>query len=406
MIQRKAELKRLIVGCRSYRRFQLETIFTAKFALLTGIRPMGFIAIDLLSANEWEARVNNSRRPEVESALVRYDSKTWLFSRCDGKGSRSGAAAPKERSGLWTRDPLTHSRGKLADLLPLLEEVWQGQKILATNDNAQRQRSYVTNGGVKVSESLYTKRRPSKFFVDTDGRKLFAPPYSLPQNGNGIEDTPQNGEGGTFSGLFTSDISALFTGMQVGIAKIYRYKLDMEIKLAELNVSSNARAIASRWKSPLKLTVYDFRRAKSTSVLAALDAARAWRAAGGGETIVHALREIVDNSLRLSDHGEQVARSFYLQTTPAESSQLLEDAMKIMSDGPSKFAVLDFTGDVEKQCKLSHRMVGWRTMARLAREGKILWAPVPPESPSSCWRWSWMLVVVVVLVAVIKNKIL
>ena len=268
-IKEKAALKRRMVGVRSYRRFQLELVFTSQMAAVTGMRPLGFIAMDILSKADWDARVRNGRRPEVETALVRYDCNTWLFSRCDGKGSRG--AAPKERSGLWTRDPVTKAPGQLAALLPLLEDIWVAHQILTTDDHGIRQRHYVDDTGeIRKSEALFTKRRRSKFFKKESGHKLFAPPYCLPQSGRGVAGPQPSGEGATMSGLFTTDVTALFAGMQTGFPKLYRYKLDVPIRLADLEVEPNARAVASRWRlrPKLKVSLYDYRRAKSTSVLA------------------------------------------------------------------------------------------------------------------------------------------
>ena len=388
-IKEKAKLRRQIVGIRSYRRFQLELVFTSQFAAVTGMRPLGFISIDLLSKAEWDARVRNGRRPEVETALVRYDRNTWLFSRCDGKGARG--AAPKERSGLWTRDPVTHAPDQLAALLPLLEQVWEGYEILTTDDHGNRQRHYVDDsGGIRKSEALFTKRRRSKFFKDKSGHKLFAPPYCLPQSGRGVAGPQPSGEGGTMSGLFTTDVTAVFAGMQTGLPRLYRYKLDVPIVLADLEVEPNARAVASRWRlrPKLKVSLYDYRRAKSTSVLAALDCARAWRAAGGGETIVHAMKEVVENSLKLSDHGEQVARQFYMQTSPIESARLLKDAQRIKTEGPAHFIDLDLNDSsegVEAQIQLSHRHIGWSTLAKFARKGTIHWDPVVAPENRPVW---------------------
>ena len=395
-IGEKAKLRRQIVGVRSYRRFQLELVFTSQMAAVTGMRPLGFIAMDILSKADWDARVRNGRRPEVETALVRYDCNTWLFSRCDGKGARS--AAPKERSGLWTRDPVTKTPGQLATLLPLLEDVWVAHQVLTTDDHGHRQRHYVDdNGGIRKSEALFTKRRRSKFFKDESGHKLFAPPYCLPQSGRGVSGSSPAGEGGTMSALFTTDVTALFAGMQTGLPKLYRYKLDVPIRLADLEVEPNACAVASRWRRrpKLKVSLYDYRRAKSTSVLAALDCARAWRAAGGSESIVHAMEEVVENSLRLSDHGEQVARQFYMQASPIESARLLRDAQRIQKDGAFfELNLNESSQDIETQIERSHRHIGWSTLARLARMGTIHWAPVSPTRTCSCS-------VVVVIVAII-----
>ena len=175
--------------------------------------------------------------------------------------------------------------------------------------------------------------------------------------------------------------------MQTGLPKLYRYKLDVPIRLADLEVEPNARAVASRWRlrPKLKVSLYDYRRAKSTSVLAALDCARAWRAAGGSETIVHAMEEVVENSLRLSDHGEQVARQFYMQTSPIESARLLRDAQRIQKDGGFfELNLNESSQDIETQIERSHRHIGWSTLARLARMGTIHWEPVSPTRTCSC----------------------
>ena len=158
-IKEKAALKRRMVGVRSYRRFQLELVFTSQFAAVTGMRPLGFIAMDLLSASEWDARVCNGRRPEVETALVRYDCNTWLFSRCDGKG----AEVPRPRNDQAGRDPATKARAN-SQRSCRPEDVWVAHQILTTDDHGNRQRHYVDdNGGICKSEALFTKRRRSKF---------------------------------------------------------------------------------------------------------------------------------------------------------------------------------------------------------------------------------------------------
>jgi len=188
------------------------------------------------------------------------------------------------------------------------------------------------------------------------------------------------------SGLFTTDVTALFAGMQTGLPKLYRYKLDVPIVLADLEVEPNARAVASRWRlrPKLKVSLYDYRRGKSTSVLAALDCARAWRAAGGGETIVHAMEEVVENSLRLSDHGEQVARQFYMQTSPIETARLLRDAQRIKKDGGFfDLNMSESSQDIEARIQLSHRHIGWSTLAKFARRGTIHWEPVSPTRTCS-----------------------
>ena len=159
--------------------------------------------------------------------------------------------------------------------------------------------------------------------------------------------------------------------------------------------------VASRWRlrPKLKVSLYDYRRAKSTSVLAALDCARAWRAAGGSESIVHAMEEVVENSLRLSDHGEQVARQFYMQTSPIESARLLRDAQRIQKDGGLFDLNLNHCSEgIETRIQLSHRHIGWSTLARLARMGTIHWAPVSPTRTRSC---TVMVVIVATILAVI-----
>ena len=109
----------------------------------------------------------------------------------------------------------------------------------------------------------------------------------------------------------------------------------------------------------------------------------------------------MENSLRLSDHGEQVARQFYMQTSPIESARLLRDAQRIKKDGPAKFFDLNLnhcSEGIETRIQLSHRHIGWSTLARLARRGTIHWAPVSPTRtrPSTV-----MVVVVATILAVI-----
>ena len=209
-------------------------------AAVTGMRPLGFIAMDILSKADWDARVRNGRRPEVETALVRYDCNTWLFSRCDGKGARG--AAPKERSGLWTRDPVTKTPGQLAALLPLLEDIWVAHQILTTDDHGNRQRHYVDdNGGIRKSEALLPSAAgpsSSRMKVEQTVRSTLLLATVRPR---GLW-VPPSGEGATMSGLFTTDVTALFAGMQTGLPKLYRYKLDVPIRLADLEVEPNARA--------------------------------------------------------------------------------------------------------------------------------------------------------------------
>lgn len=107
----------------------------------------------------------------------------------------------------------------------------------------------------------------------------------------------------------------------------------------------------------------------------------------------------MENSLRLSDHGEQVARQFYMQTSPIESARLLRDAQRIQKDGPAKFIDLnmsDSSEGIETQIERTHRHIGWSTLAKFARRGTIHWEPVSPTRT----RPSTVMVVVVAVVAV------
>ena len=115
------------------------------------------------------------------------------------------------------------------------------------------------------------------------------------------------------------------------------------------------------------------------------------------ETIVHAMEEVVENSLRLSDHGEQVARQFYMQASPIESARLLRDAQRIKKDGGFfELNLNESSQDIEARIQLSHRHIGWSTLAKFARRGTIHWAPVSPTRT----RPSTVMVVVVAVVAV------
>ena len=64
---KKAALRRDIVGVRSYNQFVLEGQFILQLALKVGMRPLGFVELDLLTKVEWDNRVTRAgRRPQVE----------------------------------------------------------------------------------------------------------------------------------------------------------------------------------------------------------------------------------------------------------------------------------------------------------------------------------------------------
>ena len=65
--KRKTQLRRRIVGVRCYNQFVLEGQFILQLALKVGMRPIGFVDLDLLTKREWDARVTRAgRRPQVE----------------------------------------------------------------------------------------------------------------------------------------------------------------------------------------------------------------------------------------------------------------------------------------------------------------------------------------------------
>jgi hypothetical protein len=79
---------------------------------------------------------------------------------------------------------------------------------------------------------------------------------------------------------------------------------------------------------------------------------------------------------------------------------LLRDAQRIQKDGPAKFIdvnMSDSSQDIEARIQLSHRHIGWSTLAKFARRGTIHWEPVSPTRTCS----STVVVVVVAIVAAV-----
>ena len=169
--------------------------------------------------------------------------------------------------------------------------------------------------------------------------------------------------------------------------------------MKKLSLSTKAAAVVHRWivKPDLELTIYDVRRALSTSVLAARDAAKAWAAAGGSSHIVLAMTEILSKHLSVANHSQQVAEQYYKQSSPIESARLYADANSVRKGVQTMdtLAQIDLSGtpaEVEAKIERMHRFVAWISLNTLVGEGRLSW------EKNETWKFPlWPLWSVVVL---------
>ena len=397
----KAKLRRRIVACRCYNSFVLDCQFVLQLALKLGMRPLGFVELDWLTKSEFDHRVDRAgRRPQVESSIVELPDGNFMLSRNSGKGNRSKGAAPSERNALYQRDPVTSAPGHLAGLN--FAGAKKAHRILVTDDRTGTvDRTYkCSDGSFRKSQALFTRNRNHKF-VTADSKCMFAPPYLRPGNCQGIDGAPSTGEGGSLSKVFTKTIASLFRKMSMerGCKKFQRCKLKEAMTMEKLSLSTEAAAVVRRWivKPDLELTIYDVRRALSTSVLSACDAARAWAAAGGSSHLVLAMSEIRSKHLSVANHSHQVAEQYYKQSSPIESARLYADANSVRKglQTMDTLTQIDLSGtpaEVEAKIERMHRFVAWVSLNTLVSEGRLSW-----EKNGTCKFPVWQCCSVVLL---------
>lgn len=296
----KTKLRRRIVAARSYSHFVLSGQFILQLALKVGMRPLGFVELDILTKAEWDGRVSRTgRRPQVESAIVQLPNGEWMLSRNSGKGARSQSAAPSARNALYTRDPVTSVTGHLHNVN--FDGAKNAHEILVTCDTTGIvDRSYLCSDRTfRSSEALFTRSR-NKHFICNGSKIMFAPPYVRTSGSQGLLGVPSVGEGGKLSKFFTTTLNSLFKNLSTKCTHLLRFKLKEPITIEKLGLSVGATAVARRWsmRPELELTIYDIRRALSTSMLSARDASRSWVAAGGSSFLPLAMAEVLTKHLR------------------------------------------------------------------------------------------------------------
>jgi hypothetical protein len=400
--KRKTELRRRVVAARAYSHFVLSGQFILQLALKVGMRPLGFVELDLLTKEEWDARVSRTgRRPQVESAIVQLPSGDWMLSRNSGKGARSQSAAPSARNALYTCDPITGQQGHLFGLN--FDGAKKAHEILVTCESTGLvDRSYLCSDRTYSStQALFTRTHNNKFICE-GMKRMFAPPYVRPGNSQGLTNVPSTGEGGKLSKFFTTTLNSLFKNLNTECTHLLRFKLKEPITIEKLGLSVGGAAVARRWsmRPALELTIYDVRRALSTSVLSARDASRSWAAAGGSSFLPLAMAEVLSKHLSIANHSEQVAQQYYKQSSPIESARLFSDANMVQKGTKTmeELASFDLSGtpaEVEVKIERMHRFIGWIQLSKLAKEGRVRW-----NDEKKNMNFWWVLVIFFAIVLV------
>jgi len=251
----------------------------------------------------------------LPSAIVELESGEYMMSRNSGKGNRSKGAAPAERNALYTRDPVTNAEGHLEGVN--FTGAKKAHGILVTCDKTGKidREHYTSNRVFRTTHALFTRSRNVKF-ICKDRKIMFAPPYLRTNNCQGMSNVPSVGEGGKLSNFFTNLMTSLFKNLSRGCETLLRFKLKNPITIENLKLSTGAAAVARRWsiRPDLEISIYDVRRALSTSILSARDASRSWAAAGGSAFLPLAMAEVLSKHLSIANHSEQVAQQYYKQS--------------------------------------------------------------------------------------------
>jgi len=341
----------------------------------------------------------------LPSAIVELQNGEYMLSRNSGKGMRSKSAAPSERNALYTRDPVTNTIGHLQGVNFAGAKKANGILVTCDKTGLVDRAHYTSNSVFRTSHALFVRSRNVKF-ICKDRKIMFAPPYLRTNNCQGLSSVPSTGEGGKLSNFFTNLMTSLFKNLSSGCEKLLRFKLKEAITIKKLKLSTGAAAVARRWsiKPDLEISIYDVRRALSTSILSARDASRSWAAAGGSAFLPLAMAEVLSKHLSIANHSEQVAQQYYKQSSPVESARLFADANQVQKGETSiaELANVDLTGtaaEVEAKIERMHRFIAWISLEKLANDGRIRW-----EDGEKTNKQMWVMVALVLFFSFLIAK--
>ena len=210
------------------------------------------------------------------------------------------------------------------------------------------------------------------------------PPYARASFADGIDSAGAEGEGGLFSSYFTDTLTRMMKALASaqGIAFVFKCKLTRPILLSSLRFTESqqplVQAVIGRFgrRDDLRLSLYDIRRARDTSFLAAVECAKAWRNVGGsdGSVLVQACESLLQTHLKLTGHSLTVAKQHYQQYGSIESAQYLADAKSIKRRG---FSLPTLADSSETSFQKFIRFTGWLTLFQWSQNGDVSWKPRP-----------------------------
>lgn len=95
---------------------------------------------------------------------------------------------------------------------------------------------------------------------------------------------------------------------------------------------------------------------------------------------------------------------YYRQSTPIESARLFSDANMVKKGEKTmeELATFDLSGtpaEVEAKIERMHRFIGWISLSKLAKEGRVRWSD---EKKNKSWWW-WLLLVIFFGVVLLKK---
>lgn len=319
-------------------------------------------------------------------------------------------AAPVEYRSLWTHDRDTWQPGGLAGMHRAFEHAFDAYEVLQTDlqtfERVDRRFDGV-DGSLVDTKALLHRQRSGEF--TRNGKPSLNPPYLAGNYRSGNLSASQSalGEGPAYSTFFTSTLAAVFHGLasKDGLHHLFGINFPRPIKNQHLKVGPTANAMVQylHWND-LKLGIYDLRRANDSRYFAAVNAAEKIAERTGNDTAVKYARSRLERHLKLTDHSETIADTFYNQS--GVDDQLIDFGTGLANAFAESqcldklFARPLSPKELANTVRLSHRGQGLRAIRQWVDQGLI-------PSPLGTCQWLRLLWsgFVAWLVALIPHKV-
>jgi hypothetical protein len=349
-------------------------LFVWRLCERTGCRPATLIELQVYDRADWDAR---GAKEKQQVAIVRFPTPrgpTYMFTTSQRKHAM---AAPVEYRSVWTYDRDTGRPGHLFEMHQAFVDAFAAHEFL--HDGVDRRYDSADGTGLVDPNTLLFRTASAEF--TRNGAPSKHPPYMAGnyRSNNLSPSDSARGQGPAYSTLFTKTVMSVFRGVAGanGLTHLFGRPLPRVLRATDLPLKPASRAMLAYFQRhpTVKVGIYDLRRANDTMHFAGVLVAEKVLERIGFDAVKYAQAQL-RRHLKLTDHSEKVAETFYNQTGTTDQvidlGQGFLHAFRTCRTVHALFDARDAMGSaLDDRVRLSHRTQGLRTLRKWVDEGRI-----------------------------------